>query len=162
MHIKRLLKEDIPLAAPLTAAFRVELKSYKGICSEPDVSAAVSELDEYLRADFPMFVAMEDDKCIGYLVCKTDAPTVWVESMYVADEYRRHGVASALFCEAEKLAADYGEETVFCNVHPNNYAIIEFLRKRGYTVLNLIELRKPFRDEELSAKICVGENTFDY
>ena len=40
--------------------------------------------------------------------------------------------------------------------------MIEFLRKRGYTVLNLIEIRKPYQGETLTQKITVGEHEFDY
>jgi len=40
--------------------------------------------------------------------------------------------------------------------------MIAFLRRHGYTVLNLIEIRKPYPDEKLLQKIDVGENTFDY
>ena len=82
--------------------------------------------------------------------------------MYVVEEYRRHGVASALFQEAEKLAKQYGETTVFNYVHPNNDGMIAFLRKHGYTVLNLIEIRKPYQDEKLSTKIQVANHQFDY
>lgn len=39
--------------------------------------------------------------------------------------------------------------------------MIEFLRKRGYTVLNLIEIRKPYKDEKLTQTIMAGEHEFD-
>lgn len=78
------------------------------------------------------------------------------------EEYRRHGVASALHSQAEKIAATYGGDTVYNYVHPNNHRMIEFLRKRGYTVLNLIEIRKPYQGENLTQTIMVGEHEFDY
>ena len=40
--------------------------------------------------------------------------------------------------------------------------MIAFLRKRGYTVLNLIEIRKPYQGEKLAQVIQVGEHEFDY
>ena len=87
---------------------------------------------------------------------------MWVESIYVLPEFRRQGVAAALFRKAEELAAAYGEDTVYNFVHPNNNGIIEFLKSRGYTVLNLIEIRKPYTGEKLTRKIQVDENQFDY
>ena len=54
-----------------------------------------------------------------------------------------------MFKKAEELAADYGDETVFNYVHPNNEAMIGFLRKHGYRVLNLIEMRKPYKGKSL-------------
>ena len=54
------------------------------------------------------------------------------------------------------------DDTVYNYVHPNNHRMIEFLRKRGYTVLNLIEIRRPYKDEKLTQTIAVGEHEFDY
>ena len=83
-------------------------------------------------------------------------------TIFVFPEYRRKGIASALFGKAEEIAASYGDDTVFNYVHPNNHRIIQFLRKRGYTVLNLIEIRKPYKGEKLTQTIAVGEHRFDY
>ena len=148
--------------AEMVALFRVELRSYKGIVSKPNVDAGREEMEEYLAAGFPVFVAMVDGKYAGYVVCRIDSEVVWVESIFVKEEYRRRGVASALHDKAEEIAASYGEDTVYNYVHPNNHRMIEFLRKRGYTVLNLIEIRKPYQGEKLTQTIVVGEHDFDY
>ena len=148
--------------AQMVALFRVELRSYKGIVSKPNVEAGREEMEEYLAAGFPVFAAMVDSKYAGYIVCRVDSEVVWVESIFVKEEYRRHGVATALHSKAEEIAASYGEETVYNYVHPNNHRMIAFLRKRGYTVLNLIEIRKPYKGEKLTQKIYVGKHEFDY
>lgn len=155
-------KENIPQIAPLIADFRVALKSYKGIRAVPNCAAAAEEAAEYLDAGFPLFAAVEDAHFVGYLVCRVEKPCVWVESIYVEEAGRRRGIASALFAEAEKLAASYGQETVYNYVHPNNDGMIAFLRQHGYTVLNLIEIRKPRTGETLSRKIHVETQEFDY
>ena len=87
---------------------------------------------------------------------------VWVESIYTLPEYRGKGIASALFEKAEEIGNKLGNDTVFNYVHPNNNRMINFLRKHGYSVLNLIEIRKPHKNEKLSTTIKVGENEFDY
>ena len=119
-------------------------------------------MEEYLAAGFPVFAATVDGEYAGYVVCRVDSEVVWVESIFVKEEYRRHGVATALHSKAEEIAASYGEETVYNYVHPNNHRMIAFLRKRGYTVLNLIEIRKPYAGEKTTQIIKVGENEFDY
>lgn len=55
MVIERIKEEHLlKRIAPLTADFRVTLKSLKGIVSEPDVTEGLIELKEYLDAgDFP-------------------------------------------------------------------------------------------------------------
>ena len=148
--------------AEMVALFRVELRSYKGITSKPNIEAGREEMEEYLAAGFPVFAAIVDGAYAGYVVCRIDSEVVWVESIFVKEEYRRHGVATALHSKAEEIAASYGEDTVYNYVHPNNHRMIEFLRKRGYTVLNLIEIRKPYKGEKLTQTITVGEHAFDY
>lgn len=162
MEIRKLQKEDIEMVAPLVADFRVKLKSFKGLSFAPDVFAGKEELTEYLQAGYPSYVAMDQETCVGYIVCRIEEPTVWVESIFVREENRRKGIASMLFQKAEELAASFGEDTVFNYVHPNNDAIIGFLRKHGYTVLNLIEIRKPYKGEILSTSIQVENHSFDY
>ena len=148
--------------AQMVALFRVELCSYKGIVSKPNVDAGREEMEEYLAAGFPVFAAIVDGEYAGYVVCRVDSEVVWVESIFVKDEYRRQGIASALHSKAEEIAASYGDDTVYNYVHPNNHRMIAFLRKRGYTVLNLIEIRKPYQGEQPTQTICVGEHEFDY
>lgn len=148
--------------AEMVAFFRVELRSYKGLVSKPNVDASREEMEEYLVAGFPLFAAMVDGQYAGYVVCRVDSEVVWVESIFVKEEYRRHGVAAALHSKAEEIAASYGDDTVYNYVHPNNHRMIEFLRKRGYTVLNLIEIRKPYQGEKLTQVIQVGDHKFDY
>ena len=161
MEIIRITKVTDDLVE-MVALFRVELRSYKGIVSKPNMNAGREEMEEYLAAGFPVFAAMVDGKYAGYVVCRVDSEVVWVESIFVKQEYRRHGVASALHSKAEEIATSYGDDTVYNYVHPNNHRMIEFLRKRGYTVLNLIEIRRPYKDEKLTQTIVVGEHEFDY
>ena len=93
-----------------------------------DLEAAKKELAGYQEANFPIFVAENDDGNIGgYLVCRV-VDVVWAESLFVSPEFRRKGIGSALYAEAERLAQELGNDTV-CNwVHPNNDKIISFLR----------------------------------
>ena len=161
MELIKITQVTEPLAE-MVALFRVELRSYKGIESKPNVDAGREETEEYLAAGFPVFAALVDGQYAGYVVCRVDSKVVWVESIFVKEKHRRRGVATALHCKAEEIAASYGEETVYNYVHPNNHRMIEFLRKRGYTVLNMIEIRKPYTGETLTQQIRVGEHRFDY
>ena len=146
----------------LAAEFRVALKSFKGVSSKPNVAAGIEEIMEYLHSGFPVYAAKETDAYIGYMVCRVDAPCVWVESLFVVEAGRRQGIASLLLREAEKLSKSYGEETLYFYVHPNNHRMIHFLAKHGYTALNLIEIRKPYHKGDSTQKIQVGEHMFDY
>ena len=162
MKIEKLTLENIESVAPLVSSFRKTLRAFKGEVIEYDIEDAKEELIDFLNKNYPVFIAMEDEKCIGYLACRIDEPCVWVEHIFVSEEYRRRHIASALFEKAEEVAAAYGQETVYNYVHPNNDGIIAFLKSRGYNVLNLIEIRKKYSGEETTMKIKVGSNEFDY
>lgn len=162
MNIITINRENFEFVANLVADFRVALKSYKCIESKPNVEAGKEEMLEYLDAGFPCYAAVEGAEYLGYIVCRINEPCLWVESIYTVPESRRRGVASVLLKKAEELAEMRGEDTVFNWVHPNNEGMIRFLRYHGYTVLNLIEIRKPFKDELPTRIIKVGNNEFDY
>ena len=48
------------ILAEMVALFRVELRSYKGIVSKPNIEAGREEMEEYLSAKFPVFAALVD------------------------------------------------------------------------------------------------------
>ena len=162
MNLIRIEKNDMDRLAPLVADFRVTLNGYRGIVSQPQVEAAREEIDEFLGAGFPIYAVEDGVVLAGYMVCRMDEPCLWVEHLYVREEYRRRGVATLLFEKAEEIARAMGEDTVFNFVHPNNTGMIAFLRSKGYTVLNMIEIRKPYPGETLTTTIPVGDAVFDY
>jgi ribosomal protein S18 acetylase RimI-like enzyme len=162
MEIRRVDGQTAEAVAPLVADFRVTLNSYKGEEAFPDTESGKEEILGFLEKGYPVFAAWEEGVPVGYIVCRTDGPCLWVEHIFVSREHRRKGVATILFSKAEEIAASMGEDTVYNYVHPNNQGMIEFLRSKGYTVLNLIEIRKPYRGEELKTTIRVEDNVFDY
>ncbi len=162
MELIEITKQDADKLAPLVAAFRVQLKSYKWIHAEPDIASAKAEILEFLDAHFPIFAASEDGVLQGYVVCRIDGTCLWVEHLYVKESCRRNGIGSMLFAKAEEIGASLGEDTVYNFVHPNNHGMIAFLRSKGYTVLNMLEIRKPYEGEKLTTQIAVDQELFDY
>jgi ribosomal protein S18 acetylase RimI-like enzyme len=162
MNLIRIEKNDMDRLAPLMADFRVTLNGYRGLASRPRAEAAREEIEEFLSAGFPIYAVEDGVVLAGYMVCRMDEPCLWVEHLYVREAYRRKGVATLLFEKAEDIARAMGEDTVFNFVHPNNTGMIAFLRSKGYTVLNMIEIRKPYPGETLTTTIPVGDAVFDY
>ena len=162
MELIKIQRADADRLAPLMAEFRGTLNGYRGVVSKPDVPAGREEIIEFLDAGFPVYVVEDGGALAGYMVCRIGEPCLWVEHLYVRDEYRRRGVGTLLFEKAEGLARAMGEDTVFNFVHPNNRGMIDFLRAKGYTVLNMIEIRKPYKGERLTTAIPVGDAVFDY
>lgn len=145
----------------LLASFRVVLQGFKGIDTKPDYESAKEELKDYIKEKWPIYIALDNNELVGYILLKVDG-VVWVEHIYVKEEYQRQGVGSMLYEKAEDYSVKLGCDTLFNWVHPNNEKIISFLKSKGYSVLNMIELRKPFKGETPSKKIKVNDNEFDY
>ena len=162
MELIRIGTMDADRIASLVAAFRTQLKIYKGIKSQPNTDAGKEEILEYLESGFPVYAVEDNGTFVGYMVCRIDEPCLWVEHIFVREDYRRKGVATMLFNKAEEIAASMGEDTVYNFVHPNNENMIQFLRAKGYTVLNMIEIRKPYEGEKLTTTIHVEKEAFDY
>jgi L-amino acid N-acyltransferase YncA len=163
MKIRYYSLNDEEQLITLIGEFRVRTSELKGSKKSIDLKAAKEELEFYQEKKYPIFVAEgNNDNLIGYHVCKIQDNIVWSESLYVIPEERRKGVASALYEKAEIIANKLGCNTVYNWVHPNNYKSIKFLKKRGYNVLNLIELCKRRPGENITQKINVGSFEFDY
>lgn len=162
MKLIRIDVTDADKVAPLVAAFRVQLKSYKGITAKPNVKEGKEEIIEFLESGFPTYAVEVDGTLVGYMVCRIDEPCLWVEQLYVKEEFRRKGIATVLFNKAEEISTSMGEDTVYNFVHPNNENTIKFLRSKGYTVLNMLEIRKPYKDEKITTTVHVESEVFDY
>ncbi len=162
VNIVKIDETTAPRIVPLIAAFRTALLSYKGISTEPDCEGAKEEISEFLAKGYPVYAAEQNNEYIGYIVCRIEEPCLWVEHIFVCDRYRRQGAASLLFAKAEEIAASMGEDTVYNYVHPNNEGMISFLRSKGYTVLNMLEIRKPYKGEKTTTTVRVDGHTFDY
>ena len=145
----------------LLADFRVTLRAFKNIKSEPDIDSARQELKWAIDDKWPIYIAEENNNIVGYMLLRID-DCVWVEHIYVVPSFRRKGVASLLYNKAEEVSNSIGGDTVYNFVHPNNDGMMSFLRSKGYTVLNLVEVRKPYKDEMLNKKYQIGNNEFDY
>jgi ribosomal protein S18 acetylase RimI-like enzyme len=164
IQVRQYRPADQESVVRLVAEFRVVLSCLWGHERKPDLSSAEAELQEYIEKSYPIFVATSADEAnaVGYLVCRMDGDTVWVESLFVAPRLRRRGIAGQLYQEAEKLAQDQGQETLYNWIHPSNDAIIAFLKKRGYDVLNLIEIRRRRAGEKPETTLKVGNHNFAY
>jgi ribosomal protein S18 acetylase RimI-like enzyme len=85
-----------------------------------------------------------------------------VDTLFTVQKWRRKGIASALYAEAEKQCQDSEVDNLFVWVHPNNHRMLSFLKSRGYDVLNLIEVRKPWNNERLSRTYSFDDSELRY
>jgi ribosomal protein S18 acetylase RimI-like enzyme len=161
--IRTIQPEDNEELVQLIAQFRVTMSRFYGRAEPHDVEAAEVELARYEDPSYKVFVAEEENQELtGYFVCRVFENKVYAETLFVRPEYRRQGIGTALYEKAETLVEELDLETVYNQVHPNNDRMIGFLLKRGYNVLNMIEVRRSRSREKNLQRIKVGKNSFEY
>jgi len=159
--IKETAHEKEKIAQMLTN-FRSYLAELKNKSDEMEIAEAVEEIDYYLDKEYPIYTALEDNEYLGYFILKFDDDAVWLEHFFVKEQHRGKGIGSALFKRAEEVLDELGYVNLYNWVHPNNDRMINFLKSQGYDVLNMIEIRKSFENEELKSEFKVGDNKFRY
>jgi ribosomal protein S18 acetylase RimI-like enzyme len=152
-------KEEL---SKLLISFRAFLAGLKNKEDKMSIKEGIEEIDYYLDKEFPIYVAQIDNKLAGYFILKYDDDAVWLEHFYVKEEFRNQGIGSTLFKKAEEEIENKGYVNLYNWVHPNNDRMINFLKKQGYDVLNMIEIRKKFKDEKLTSEVSVDDNKFNY
>jgi GNAT superfamily N-acetyltransferase len=161
MKIRIAEEQDLVYIIGMIDRFRIALARLRRRPAESDPAGARVELEEYLAKKFPIYIAEEDRSgIVAYMVCRIDGDIVWLESIFVEEEFRRKGVASQLYCQAERLAHELGGGPPYNWIDPDNEGMIQFLAKRGYDVLNLIELRRREPGDQLARKIRVGDHEY--
>ena len=162
LHIVEVGKKNYMNLLYLVSEYRQFLASLKQVERKENLEEAQEELEYYLEKKYPMYVASISGKYVGYAVVKIEDDVVWLESLYVRKEYRRQHIATALFEKCEAVAKEYGNETLYLHIHPNNDGIAYFLKTLGYDVLNLIEVRKRYEDEVVEDSYNIHGHEYKY
>ena len=160
--IRRYKPEDNNELAKLISLFRKELRELKDIKSKASIKEGKEDIEDFIRLNYPIFVAIDDEKPVGYVVIRIDNGCCWTEQIYVDKKHRRKGIATKLFKKAENHSKKHYGETLYNYIHPNNEKIINFLAKQGYDVLNLIEIRKAYKNENPKQTIEVNKHNYRY
>jgi GNAT superfamily N-acetyltransferase len=101
-----------------------------------------------------------DEELVGYSVLKTEDCVCWLDWIYVKPEFRGTNAASKLFDYSEKVAKEIGSDQLYIWVHPDNRPMLKFLKKKGYDVLNLIEVKKIKKN--INSVVMILDNQFRY
>lgn len=100
------------------------------------------EAKSYFSENRQVFGIYQNEELIGYSVLKTEEQVCWLDWIFVKPEHRGTNAASDLFDYSEKVAVALGSDQLYIWVHPDNHPMLKFLKKKGYDVLNLIEVKK--------------------
>lgn len=110
----------------LTKLFHSERKFYDNIREDYVVKEWFEKV--YNKKNNAIFVAKCDKKIVGYIYCRVDSiengPTIELEALidglYVDEEFRKQGIATALLDMAKQWAKEMNVKYLFLNVFEKN------------------------------------------
>lgn len=146
----------------LVIEFRNYLSTLHDYEQNHEEISAKEEINLYLKNEYPIYAISKNGLMVAYAVLRIEDNVVWLESIFVREDYRNKGLGKILFEKGEEIAREYYNETLYNYVHPNNDLMINFLKSMGYDVLNLIEIRKAYTKEEFNKEYQIGNNIFKY
>lgn len=124
------------------------------------MSEAVREANGYFTENRRVFVYKIKNKMVGYSVLKIEDQVCWLDWLYVDPDYQGKNIASKLFDHVEEISLKLGNDQLYIWVHPDNHRMLKFLKKKGYDVLNLIEVKK--KKPSTSRSISIMGNELRY
>lgn len=120
----------------------------------PADEAALVIQDDMLGPDSHILVAETTDssEIVGFCRYERHQGAFFGRELCVAEAKRYRGAGTALLRAAEKRVREAGESNLFVSVVARNPQALGFFAKRGYNILNTVELRTPFPDERVTRK----------
>lgn len=94
-----------------------------------------------VRPDLFM-VGVVDGNVVASVMAGYEGHRGWLNYLAVAPEHRRRGYGRALVAEAERLLLEAGCPKINLQVRSANRAVIEFYRRLGYAVDEVVSMGK--------------------
>jgi ribosomal protein S18 acetylase RimI-like enzyme len=94
-----------------------------------------------VRPDW-FLVGVLDDRVVACVMAGYEGHRGWLNYLAVAPEHQRRGLARAIVIEAERLLRAAGCPKINLQVRTANAGVIEFYRRLGYTLDEVVSLGK--------------------
>jgi len=94
------------------------------------------------------FIGLYDGMIAATVMVGYDGLRGWLYRLAVRPEYQRRGIGTAMVEHAESWLREQGCPRVKLQIHPDKAGVVEFYRKRGFEVQELISMGKRFRAAE--------------
>ena len=120
----------------------------------PADEAALVIQDDMLGPDSHILVAETSDtsEIVGFCRYERHQGAFFGRELCVFETKRYRGAGTALLRAVEKRIQDAGEPNLFISVVARNAQALQFFAKRGYNILNMVEVRTPFPEERIVRK----------
>lgn len=87
-------------------------------------------------------VGVVDGRIVASVMAGYEGHRGWLNYLAVAPDYRRQGLARVLVAEAERRLAEAGCPKINLQIRASNAGVIEFYRRIGYSVDDVVSMGK--------------------
>jgi ribosomal protein S18 acetylase RimI-like enzyme len=102
-----------------------------------------------MRVNPEMFlVGLIDGKIVATVMAGYEGHRGWINYLALDPEHRRKDLGRAIMLEAEKLLRDVGCPKINLQVRSSNTDVIEFYRRVGYEIDDVVSLGKRLVDDQ--------------
>lgn len=93
-------------------------------------------------------VGVQDGHIVASVMAGYEGHRGWLNYLAVAPERQRHGLARAMVAEAERLLREAGCPKINLLVRSANQGVIEFYRRLGYAVDDVVSMGKRLENDD--------------
>lgn len=98
---------------------------------------------------YHVYLIMDMDKPIGYFMF-TDTGTVYIQSLYICQEYQHHGIGKQAFALIRQYCKEHGLNKFTCNCNSHNYSAQNFYHAMGGSIIKRNEGHDDKYDDQIT------------
>jgi ribosomal protein S18 acetylase RimI-like enzyme len=154
VSIREYAVEDFVGLTNLVAEFFTFHRQLNGRGPLPPDEAATMIPQDMLQESSQILVAEEkqEKKVIGFCRIELHEGAYFLRELGVTENWRIRGVGTALLRAAEDYIKKVGESNLYLSVVPRNIDAVRFFVRRGYDIINTMELRTQASEEKVQRK----------
>ena len=93
-------------------------------------------------------VGLVDGQVVAAVMAGYEGHRGWLNYLAVASEFQRRGLAREIVAEAERLLRNAGCPKINLQIRTSNQAVIEFYRRLGYSVDDVVSMGKRLEHDD--------------
>lgn len=136
--------------------------TYRGIYSDEKIDNF--DYEEHRQRDmqriqdptYHVYLITDTDNPIGYFAFQ-DTGTVYIQSLYIRQEYQHKGIGKQVFSMIRKYCRKQGFSQFSCNCNSHNYPAQEFYRAMGGIIIKRDEGHADKYDDQITFEFTVRE-----
>ncbi len=149
---------------PLISMIREFFEHHRSLAGREDpmeAEEAESILQRWLdRSENELLVYIDSAQPVGFVRLRKEAGVCWLEDMAVSSQRRGRGYGRQMMEALGVHLQERGQNSIYAPVMPANIRALEFYVECGFTILNMVELRKDLDGDVSSGHLCRSGGNF--